>query len=654
MKPDGFVDAATNDAALEALTIRLLDLGGRVLLLGPPGVGKSTLAGRLGASLHRRGPAPLCIGADPGSPSFGGPGAVCLGEWRVDAWHVAALEALCSLDAGRFRLPLTACVRRLAPKTLAGPLIVDGPGVVRGVAGAELLPALVDAANIDAVISLQRAQYQPLLEGELRALGLPVLSVTVADRARRPGKPARARMRTRLWDAYLEEAGIQMLDLSSTPILGTPPPLEAREQWRGRLAALVGPHGQTAGFGEIGELEDGRLHLRCHRSPEPDHALLVRDARRQANGMLGTAGPDDADAVRYVAPADMLTGAQSVIGPRPVVRAGPVTAVLVNGVLGDPLLHVRLHYRRRSLLFDLGETGRLPAKIAHQVSDVFLSHAHMDHIAGFLWLTRSRLGDFPPLRVFGPPGIAENVRGLLAGILWDRIEARGPRFEVAEFDGERLMRTAIQGGGAAQAQEERPAPGGLLVEEPELRVRATSLDHGYGTRVLAFTLETPLTLKVRKERLGVSNLAPGPWLTRLKTLIAADDRTAPVLLPDGREVSAGMLADDLLLEAPGLKLAYATDLADTEQNRRGLARLSAGAHTLFCEACFRIADEQQARRMGHLTTRACGEIAHLAGAERLVPFHFSRRYENDLAPVYDEIRAAFSRTITPPLRDTED
>ena len=82
--------------------------------------------------------------------------------------------------------------------------------------------------------------------------------------------------------------------------------------------------------------------------------------------------------------------------------------------------------------------------------------------------------------------------------------------------------------------------------------------------------------------------------------------------------------------------------------------MSAGAHTLFCEASFRLADEHQARRTGHLTTRACGEIAGLAQAERLVPFHFSRRYETDLAPAYDEVRATFSRTMTPPLREAGD
>ncbi|HHO68641.1 MAG TPA: hypothetical protein ENK12_06390, partial [Gammaproteobacteria bacterium] len=108
----------------------------RVLLLGPPGSGKSTLAGALGAALQAAGRGCLCLGADPGTPGFGPPGAVCLGRWHDGGWQVVALEALCSLDAGRFRLPLVDAVRRLLPPSVNGTLLIDAPGVVRGVAGA--------------------------------------------------------------------------------------------------------------------------------------------------------------------------------------------------------------------------------------------------------------------------------------------------------------------------------------------------------------------------------------------------------------------------------------------------------------------------------------------------------------------------------------
>jgi len=112
---------------------------------------------------------------------------------------------------------------------------------------------------------------------------------------------------------------------------------------------------------------------------------------------------------------------------RLVVLAGSLAASLVNGVFGDPLLHLRLRHQRRSLLFDLSEGSRLPARIAHQVSDVLVTHAHTDHIAGFLWLLRSRIDGLSVCRMFGPPRLAEQIAGLIRGICWNRIAERSRR-----------------------------------------------------------------------------------------------------------------------------------------------------------------------------------------------------------------------------------
>jgi len=266
--------------------------------------------------------------------------------------------------------------------------------------------------------------------------------------------------------------------------------------------------------------------------------------------------------------------------------------MLVNGVFGDPLLHIRLQHQRRSLLFDLGEATRLPARIAHQVTDVFITHSHVDHIGGFIWLLRSRIGNLPGCRIFGPPRLADNIMGFVRGIHWDRVGERAPRFEIFELHEQKIYRYRVQAGIAQpQIVGDELTSEGILLRDSAFQVRAMTLDHG--TPVLAFAME--LRFDVR----------------------------------------------------PGLKLVYATDLADTIENRTRLQKLAQGAHTFFCESPFCDADSEQAARTGHLTTKACGEIATASHVEKLIPFHFSRRYQDEPERVYGEVSTRCTRTVVP-------
>jgi ribonuclease Z len=184
-----------------------------------------------------------------------------------------------------------------------------------------------------------------------------------------------------------------------------------------------------------------------------------------------------------------------------------------------------------------------------------------------------------------------------------------------------------------------------VLAEPEFRVRAVTLEHV--SPVLAYALEPARTLNIRKDRLRARGVTPGPWLSELKRCVRAGEGDRRIRLPDGTRDAAHVLADDLVLVTPGKTLVYATDFADTPQNRARAVELARGAHTLFCESTFRVADAGQAERTAHLTTRACAGIAEAAGVGRLVPFHFSRRYEKDPASVYAEIAGLFPRVMIP-------
>ena len=64
---------------------------------------------------------------------------------------------------------------------------------------------------------------------------------------------------------------------------------------------------------------------------------------------------------------------------------------LVNGGFGDPALYLQCVWEKRALLFDLGQiTALRPGEIL-RVSDVFVTHTHIDHFIGFDHLLRVML-----------------------------------------------------------------------------------------------------------------------------------------------------------------------------------------------------------------------------------------------------------------------
>jgi ribonuclease BN (tRNA processing enzyme) len=607
-----------------------------VLLYGAPGTGKSVLAAQLGRALAEAGQACWCLSADPGSPAFGVPGAVSLGRWAGDRWQLTAFEGLATLDAGRFRLPLVVAAQKLLQRPLAGVLLVDGPGVVRGVAGKELLTGLVEATAADAVLVLTAGQQSPALYAELAALGAEVFEVPAIAKARRPGKGQRARRRTEQWDDYLAESTERDVDLTAAKLVGLPPPIGVASAWVGRQIVLL-YRNTTSAMGEVERLDANQLKVRVPATAPRFDTVLIRDAVRSSEGVIETAAPFAAERLEYLPPVDRPLPAEESGGPRVSGRVGVLDVALINGVFGDALLHLRLRHRGRSLLFDLGEGVRLSARVAHQLTDVFISHAHLDHIGGFLWLLRSRIGDFPPCRLYGPAGLARHIKGFIQGILWDRVGEAGPCFEVAELHADRLQWFRL-GVGSDQCERtgSQEVVNRVICEEAGVGIRAVMLDHRH-TQVVAYAFEPDQQINIRKDRLMQRGLEPGHWLTELKQQLLAGNEAALIQLPDGSRATATELADELVLVSPGKKLVYATDLADTPDNRQRLVALARHAHTLFCEATFTEADAARAAATGHLTTRACGEIAAAADVARLVPFHFSRRYQHDPQQIYQEI-----------------
>ena len=319
---------------------------------------------------------------------------------------------------------------------------------------------------------------------------------------------------------------------------------------------------------------------------------------------------------------------------------------LVNPPFGDAALYVEFRFEGRALLFDVGDIRALPNRKLLRISHVFVSHAHMDHFAGLDRLVRVCLGREKRLRLFGPPGFIDRVEHKLHGYTWNlvhnypgdfvlvvtEVDDAG-RAQRAEFHSRRAFRR--EGG------QHLPLCGRVLHRESAFSVRYAVLDHQIPS--LAFVLEEGRHINIWKNRLTALGLPVGPWLNTLKQRVRekAPPQT-PIRTDDGQSFTLGWLKDAIVQIVPGQKLAYITDATGHEPNARRMREIARNADILYIETTFLDRDRPLARAKHHLTARQAGEIARQAGVRRMVPMHFSPRYEGMADQLRAEAGAAFA------------
>jgi ribonuclease Z len=310
---------------------------------------------------------------------------------------------------------------------------------------------------------------------------------------------------------------------------------------------------------------------------------------------------------------------------------------LINPPFDDPGLFIALRFERRALLFDLGDLHSLAARDLLKVSDVFVTHAHMDHFIGFDRLLRANLGRGRCLRLYGPQGIHGHVAGRLAGYCWNLVSPETHPFtlEVTEVLADcrvTIRYSCGQGFSPAEGAQRQPFDG-VLRDESGLTVRAVLLDHGIPC--LGLALEERMHVNIRREALTELGIEPGPWLSTFKhALVSGLDRETLFRLPasssaprDGpRWLTLGELARRIALVAPGQKVVYITDVAWNAENVSRIVDLAREADLLFIEAAFLDRHRDLALARAHLTAHQAGLIAGWAGARHVTLFHHSPRY----------------------------
>ena len=313
---------------------------------------------------------------------------------------------------------------------------------------------------------------------------------------------------------------------------------------------------------------------------------------------------------------------------------------LINGPFEDPGLYIRLLWEGRALMFDLGHTNTLSTRDILKITDIFVSHTHVDHFIGFDNVLRTSLKKEGPLRFYGPEGFIDHVEGKLRGYTWNLTgdypltinvyEVTEGHIEQAEFKASNRFRRESLG--------KRPS-NGILLHDSFCKVSVKILDHQIPC--LAFSLEEECHININKEMLLNMGLSVGPWLSELKEAVRCN-KFDTVITVEGRDLAFSDLREVVDI-SHGQKLSYVVDALGSKENTEKIVELVKGSDLLYIETYFMDSDKEKARDRYHLTAREAGSIAREARVGRIETLHFSPRYMDDPEALVREAEDEFMK-----------
>jgi len=313
-------------------------------------------------------------------------------------------------------------------------------------------------------------------------------------------------------------------------------------------------------------------------------------------------------------------------------------AIQVNGPFEDPCIYIRILREKRAIFFDLGYIGRVELGNLLKVSDMFVTHTHMDHFVGFDTALRAMLRRDIPLRVFGPDNIIDCIEGKLKGYTWNLIKDYPLKIEAFGVSSNSISHSSFYAENAFSRIDNPPMGfDGFLLKEPMFRVKGLLLSHQIP--VMAYSIEEEQHININKSVLSEMGLQVGPWLSEFKKAIRQGDSEKTFEL-NKRTFSIIELMPIATI-TKGQKISYVMDASPTDVNIESIISFVRGSDHFFCEAYFLEKDRERAEKRHHLTAAIAGMIAREAGAANLTIMHFSPKYRHQEEELYQEAMREF-------------
>jgi len=314
---------------------------------------------------------------------------------------------------------------------------------------------------------------------------------------------------------------------------------------------------------------------------------------------------------------------------------------LINDKFEDPGIVIEVENLGDYLLFDIGNIYNLDRHLIKKINKIFISHTHMDHFVGFDYLLRNKLGKAQTVDIYGISPLADNVYCKLQGYTWNLVEFEPQLiFNVTQLNEGLFEKYSldIKKKFPKDFVKEWKADPNTIYENEYYRVRYAVLDHKIW--VMGYSFEYKDRLFLKKEKIKELPLK-GKEIGEFKNFLQNEENKGKEFKIGDKSFSYEFLKEEYSYIQKGIKISYITDVIYSEENKKKIVELVKNSDYLYCESVFLEKDEEQAKKVYHLTTKQTAEIAKEANVKNLVVFHFSRRYGKNKEILLNEIKKYF-------------
>lgn len=299
-------------------------------------------------------------------------------------------------------------------------------------------------------------------------------------------------------------------------------------------------------------------------------------------------------------------------------------------------IHQKMHY-----ICDCGYASQLSIKDYKHTQAFFISHTHIDHFCHFDTFLRHQLPTGREIVVCGTKNLAKHLQAKVKAYDWKllTVNDQTASYQIREIQDEGVIVVYRLKPPTWKLQFVKKYKSKYIYEDEIVRVSYALLNHIIPTASFLFR-------ESDKRKLLPNPYGGGAWVRQLKEAFEAGRKTEIIIIDEQTSLPAEALFQYLTTEA-GYSIAFVMDHLASEENHQKIKNLCAeGVDEMYIECFYADEDHQLALLNHHSTASASGTVAALAGAKKVYPLHFSRRYtEETIQKVKQTCHEAFQKNL---------